>query len=197
MASYSFLLSAIAAIAGARVSMAETAPLSCDSSDIPWPTVFGTVVTGLTAVPVSNYTDWDSPGDFPETTAHTINFCNVTITHTHPGWNDSLATHLWLPLSPSWNGRFMGIGGGGWATGDPASGAGSVALGYATASTDGGRNLYIPEPVEDWSLSSPGNPNWPLIQDFAAVGIDDMTRIGKAVTRSFYGSEIEYNYWYG
>ncbi|GAB7361276.1 hypothetical protein MBLNU230_g1336t1 [Neophaeotheca triangularis] len=200
MAMSTIVLTAIASsITGAKIATAYDADtaLACDSSSIPWPRIFGAEITGLTAVQVSDYTDWESADDLSEPDSRAISFCNVTISHTHPGWNDNLTTELWLPLSPVWNGRFMGTGGGGWATGSPTARAGPVALGYAAASTDGGRGLYVPGSAEGWSLLSPGNPNWPLIQDFAAVGIDDMTKIGKAVTTSFYGREIKYNYWYG
>lgn len=192
------------ALASAGLAIAGKPSLECDSSSIPKPELFGAEVLSLTAVPVTDYTDWAAfrVEVLVETENQPISFCNVTITHTHPGWNDEITTHLGLPLSPAWNGRFMGTGGGGWATGVPNGQAGPVSLGYAAASTDGGRNLYnIDEDgyvtAEGWSLSSPGNPNWPLIQDFLSVSLDDMAKLGKAITTSFYGTEPEYSYWNG
>lgn len=45
-----------------------------------------------------------------------IDFCNVTLTYTHPGLGDSVNVYVWLPLE-NWNGNFFGQGGGGWAAG--------------------------------------------------------------------------------
>lgn len=44
------------------------------------------------------------------------NFCNVTISYTHPGQNDTIHVQVWLP-EDSWNRRMQGIGCGGWAAG--------------------------------------------------------------------------------
>ena len=42
-----------------------------------------------------------------------------------------------------------------------------------------------------------GNVNWQALQNFAAVTLDDLPKIGKAVTESFYGTSPKYSYWNG
>ena len=64
-------------------------------------------------------------------------------------------------------------------------------------------HTFFPDPLQaavnasGWALTSPGNVNWALLQDFAARGLDDMAHIGKAVTQSFYGKAPKYSYWNG
>lgn len=71
--------------------------------------------------------------------------------------------------------------------------------GYSAASTDGGHDSSTANTASpaNWALLSPGNVNLPLLQDFAAVALADMTLLGKAVTESFYGHKPEYSYWTG
>ncbi|KAF2167969.1 hypothetical protein M409DRAFT_65997 [Zasmidium cellare ATCC 36951] len=58
-----------------------------------------------------------------------IDFCNVTVTYTHPGTKDKINVNVWLPLD-GWNGKFMGMSGGGFLAGWPGSLALAVAAGY-------------------------------------------------------------------
>jgi hypothetical protein len=120
------------------LSLSRTAigkQLACNAGDIPVPEYFGTKVTDVTAKEVhgknllrvisnevfANYTQ-QSLGytDFPELDLsllafekEPLNFCNVTITYTHPGQGDSVNVYVWMPLE-GWNGNFLGQGGGGW-----------------------------------------------------------------------------------
>ena len=171
---------------------------TCTAAAIPYPALFGADIISLSA---STVTDFSIPliqADSHFTLNVTgLNFCNVTVQYTHPGQNDSINVQLWLPLE-GWNGRFMGTGGGGYAT---ETGFQSlpyaVSMGYSAVATDGG---HVSEQYYDpssWALISPGNVNWALLQDFAAVALDDAATIGKAVTTAYYGSAPEYSYWNG
>jgi Tannase and feruloyl esterase len=170
---------------------------SCASTGIPYPELFGAEILSLSASTVTNFSF-----PLPQLDMHfavnitNLNFCNVTIQYTHPGQNDTIIVHVWLPLD-TWNGRFMGTGGGGYAT-DLAffSLSYAASLGYSAVATDGGHLSDGIDP-SSWALSSPGNVNWVLLQDFAAVALDDAATIGKAVTTAFYGSPPEYSYWNG
>ncbi|KAL5593467.1 hypothetical protein FOBRF1_012569 [Fusarium oxysporum] len=115
--------------------------------------------------------------------------------YTHPGWNDTINTYVTLPVS-GWNGRFVGVGGGGWSTGDLPDLAQPASNGYAAVTTDGGHLLANRQEL-DWALDSTGNLNWPALQNFAAVSLDDAATLGKAVTAAYYGKKPRYSYWNG
>jgi hypothetical protein len=69
-----------------------------------------------------------------------LDFCNVTVTYSHTGFNDRTHVQIWLPLDKEqWNGRFQGTGGGGYVAGlgDEAL-APAIAAGYSAACTDAG-----------------------------------------------------------
>ncbi len=131
-----------------------------------------------------------------------LNFCNVTITYEHPGWNDSIVTNIFLPTE--WNGRYMGNGGAGYLTG----GSGLLAFGimenlkngFACATTDGGHisdMMALSGPTSPWALTGPGYVNWPLFIDFAYVSLHDMNVFSKAVIAEFYKQPAKYSYWSG
>ena len=96
-----------------------------------------------------------------------------------------------------WNGRFQGLGGGGWVTGYGAMTlAPAVSEGYAAATTDGGHSTTSPSPVS-WWLTSHGNVDHYLLHDFASVTLSDMTIIGKQITEQYYQTPPRYSYWNG
>ncbi|KAF2033551.1 tannase and feruloyl esterase [Setomelanomma holmii] len=156
----------------------------CDVSALPALDQFGASVLSIDAVQVDNSTLSTPP----------TSFCNVSITYTHPGQNDRINVWVWLPNS--WNGRFQGVGGGGWTTGlVPANTIGAVAQGYAAVTTDGGHASTAS--TASWGLLNPGNVNLYLLQDFASVTLNDMTVLGKQVTEAYYGKPISKSYWNG
>jgi feruloyl esterase len=118
--------------------------------------------------------------------------CRVHATVTHPPAGDVVNIDVWLPVD-GWNQRFQGVGGGGYSGGSPQSLAGPVRQGYAAGSTDAGHVGG----GGGFALDANGRLNWPLIRDFAYLGIHDMTVVGKAVTAAFYGRAARYTYWNG
>lgn len=176
-----------------EVSLTDT----CRAAAIPFPLLFGAEIISLSASIVTNYSLSLIQIDqhFPLNVTG-LEFCNVSVQYTHPGQGDRINVQVWLPLN-QWNGRFMGTGGGGYAT---ELGAQSlpyaVSLGYSAVATDGGHVSSLFEPPS-WALTSPGNINWALLQDFAAIALDDAATIGKAVTTAYYGSPPRYSYWNG
>lgn len=126
-----------------------------------------------------------------------MSYCNVTIAYTHTGEDDSVNVQIMLPISPAWNGKFQGIGGGGFAAGlmDPGSVPDAVSQGYAVGQTDAGHDPNAD--TDTWGLLSRGNPNLYLLQDFAGRSLNDMTLLGKQVAATFYGSEVQKSYWNG
>lgn len=68
-------------------------------------------------------------------------YCNVTVRHGHPAFNDSITTTIALPLT-GWDKRFQGIGGSGWAASSaPASLLPAIKSASTAGNTDAGHGL--------------------------------------------------------
>jgi feruloyl esterase len=124
-----------------------------------------------------------------------LSACEVIITYTHPGYNDTINTVIWLPSAENWTGRLLGAGGGGWSTGPDTNTTllWAVSEGFVAIATDGG---HIGRDIS-WSLISPGNVNWVLLEDLSSVALDDLATLGKAVALFYYGKAPSYSYWNG
>lgn len=118
--------------------------------------------------------------------------CRVTAVVTHPPAGDRVKVWIGLPLT-NWNGRFQGTGGGGFLGGHPNSLRGPVRQGFSAGATDtgheGGRGSF--------ALGENGRQDWQAIIDNAYLGIHEMTVVGKALTRAFYGRAPRYSYFVG
>ena len=118
--------------------------------------------------------------------------CRVTAITTHPPAGDKVRIWVGIPTS-NWNGRFLGIGGGGFSGGSAAGVNQPLALGYASGSTDTGHEGGS----GSFALDANGRLNWQLIRDNAHVGIHEMTVTGKALTQAMYGVAPRYSYFNG
>ncbi|KXT10538.1 hypothetical protein AC579_6103 [Pseudocercospora musae] len=164
----------------------------CASSRLSQLDVFGAKILAVTASPLQNHTAVTDAGIWSD-----LNICNVTVTYTHPGRDDTIHIDIWLPLE-DWNGRFQGAGGGGWAMGPSIDKLASAASqGFSVARTDGGHDLDARSDPEFWALDSPGNVNLNLLQDFASLALYDLANIGKQITANFYGTPAKKSYWNG
>lgn len=116
-------------------------------------------------------------------------FCRVAATLT-PSSDSEIKIEVWLPLS-GWNGKFQGVGNGGWAgTISYAALATALRRGYATASTDTGHS------------GSGGDASFALghpekLIDFGYRAVHEMTVQAKAVVAAFYGNRPRFSYWNG
>jgi len=190
-------LGALASLAGFTHAALKT----CRARDLPTIEVFGIEIIDIHTKEQRAYEDWGFfPGATPQVPVRAIDFCNVTVTYTHPGQNDTINVYVWLPLD-GWNGRLLGQGGGGWAAGAEPMLPSGVAEGYVTANTDAGHTYFgdIATLIraDTWGLLSPGNINHVLLQDFASRALDDLPKIAKEVIRGFYGQPAEWAYWNG
>lgn len=174
----------VALLLPALVSAASDVKATCSPDAIPTPELFGGQILSLTATSLINY-------------GGNVSFCNITVQYTHPGQDDKINVYVFLPLVENWNERFLGSGGGGYRMRSADSVlVENVAKGYAVAATDAGHDWTV-DSSESWALLSPGNVNAPLLNNFAAVALEDATILGKAITASFYGQEPKYSYWSG
>ena len=159
---------------------------NCSSAAIARPSIPNGQVLDVSAYPVDNYKHRDS----------TLDFCNVTITYTHPSWHDDIHIFIWLP-STDWSQRLQSAGGSGWsALKSDYSLAEAVNGKYAVVGTDAGHERN-PTSSGDWSLDKSGHANIPLLKDFAYVALNDAAVVAKGVVRDFYGNGPRYSYWNG
>ncbi|WYZ38164.1 hypothetical protein EsH8_III_000078 [Colletotrichum jinshuiense] len=143
-------------------------------------TLLGAKFLSVEANLVANYS-FDVPKGWvysqPSLDVHNATFCNVTVTYTHPGQNDSLRVEAWLPTEENYNGIMQSVGGGGWVAGrfilSYAAMTNAVANGYATVTTDAG--IPTGNNPADWLLAT----------------------IAKQLIVSFYGKGPSYSYWNG
>lgn len=154
---------------------------ACASSAIPFPTVFGAEILELTANVVQNYSTEVSSQYYynnPSISVKGIDYCNVTVTYTHPGQDDRINVETWLPMK-SWNGKLQAVGGG-WGAGrfflSYTGLAGALGQGYVATTTDAGVGQdLVPD---EWALNSPGNVDLYALQNFASVSLNDQVRHG-------------------
>jgi pimeloyl-ACP methyl ester carboxylesterase len=118
--------------------------------------------------------------------------CRVIATVTHPPSGDRVKVFIGLPMK-GWNGRFQGTGGGGFLGGSSNNLRGPVGLGYATGATDTGHEGGS----GSFALDVNGRLNWQAIQDNAYLGIHEMSVVGKALTKAFYGKAPGRSYFTG
>ncbi|KAL2136236.1 hypothetical protein VTI74DRAFT_4866 [Chaetomium olivicolor] len=192
------MLLPLAALVGSLATAGATAStpkLSC--INIPAPHVPGAKVLAVKSTVLTNYT----VNSFPpllNTPVTGINVCEVVVSLTHPGANDTVNFQVWLPLdSQSWNGRFISLGGSAWAAGHgPLTIAPYAVKGFAAASTDAGLDGDILNPG-GWAIKPDGTVNTELLTNFASRSIHELAVVGKAIAASYYGKAPEFSYWNG
>lgn len=114
-------------------------------------------------------------------------FCRIAGT-IKPSSDSDIRFEVWLPAS-GWNGKFQGIGNGGYAgTISYAGLADAVRNNYATASTDTGHQETRGNHAE-WALNHPEK-----ITDFGYRAIHETAVAAKAIITAFYGDAPKRSY---
>ena len=107
-----------------------------------------------------------------------------------PSDDSDIHFEVWLPAQ-KWNGKFRGVGNGGFAgsiaTQELANG---VTAGYAVASTDTGHTGGVT--AAGWALDHPEK-----VVDFGWRAIHETAEKGKAITAAFYGDAPRKSYFQG
>jgi hypothetical protein len=195
------ILSSIFFLAVTLVSAQQTAPGRAGAGPPPGPapsipkSLFGDVTPARTCESLTSVA-------LPETTITSAVVepgigtaaaaCRITATVTHPPAGDAVTVFIGLPMT-GWNGRFQGVGGGGFSGGSAAAVRAPLSSGYAGGSTDTGH----PGGSGSFALDANGRLQWQLIRDNAYLGIHEMTVTGKALTQAFYGRAPQYAYFNG
>lgn len=151
-----------------------------------------TTITGAESIAAGPVTLRTGTGASTQRFKDAPEFCRVTAT-LRPSADSDIKIEVWLPPASAWNGKYMGIGNGGWAgtisydtsSVYPSLGSLMVALrkGYATASTDTGHTGTS----GDGSFAL-GHPE--KVIDFGYHAVHEMTVNAKLIIAAYYGSEI-------
>lgn len=113
-------------------------------------------------------------------------FCRVTA-DAKPTADSDIKIEVWMPAG-GWNGKFRGQGNGGFAGEiDYRTLALAIVQGYASAATDTGHAAGGTDAT--WALGHPEK-----IVDFAHRAIHEMTVVGKAAVKAFYGDAPQHSY---
>ena len=99
-------------------------------------------------------------------------------------------------LPEAWNGKLLGVGGGGWAGNVTLEAAAEgLAKGYAVAETDSG--LPGADALDvTWALKD-GKRDVAATDDFGWRAVHVMTVLGKQVLDAYYGKPALKSYWQG
>ncbi|KAL1885591.1 hypothetical protein Plec18167_001086 [Paecilomyces lecythidis] len=173
---------------------------ACSPSAIATPVLYGAEILSLSASWVQNFTLY-VPAVFNynhgDQSVQNVDFCNVTVTYTHPGYDDRITVETWLPYN--WNKRLQSTGGGGWQAGRWVLSeffmGGAIGEGYATTTTDAGLGNAV-QPTA-WALKSPGNANLEDLRNLGYRSLNDQAIIAEDLIQSFYGIPPAYSYWSG
>lgn len=124
----------------------------------------------------------------PRAASH-VPVCRVAAT-LRPVPDSHIKIEVWMPLA-HWNGKFIGLGTGGWGGQIPYEDlATAIARGYAAAASDTGHE--DPKGSGEFAIGHPEQ-----VIDFSYRAIHEMTRAGKAIVSAFYGRAARPNYFNG
>jgi len=170
------------ALVFATFAVGQAAAATCESlADLKLPE---TTITAAQSISAGTYT---APNG--EAFTNMPAFCRVAATLT-PTRDSDIGIEVWMPAS-SWNGKFEGVGNGGFAGAIEYSAlAPGVRLGYATVSTDTG---HIGSSTDgSFALGHPQK-----IIDFGYRSIHLMTVRGKQIAAAFYSKNPQGSYFTG
>ncbi|CAL5869549.1 uncharacterized protein PFLUO_LOCUS3779 [Penicillium psychrofluorescens] len=117
--------------------------------------------------------------------SETYNFCNVTITYTHPGKGDTVVVNYAFPEPSDYKKRFYVAGGGGYSLSTDATGG--LEYGAVGGATSAGYDALDGVSYDEVVLYGNGSINWDATYMFGYQALGEMTKLGKYVTKGFYG----------
>ena len=183
---YAFLASLVGAVVAGAVLVAAT--------PAPWAAAAGTPCASLASDAFSGAKVSGARLIAADPAKALPAYCEVTaIASSTPGSHIGVI----LRLPEGWNGKLLGVGGGGWAgnvTLDAA--AEGLAKGYAVAETDTGHPS--PNALDmSWALAANGGVDQDAMTDFGWRAVHLMTVFGKQVLGAYYGKAPAQSYFQG
>ncbi|KAJ9300576.1 hypothetical protein DTO271G3_1740 [Paecilomyces variotii] len=156
------------------------------------------IPSASTASPVYNATVGGGMGSTSTTTStETFNYCNVTVTYTHPGKDDTVVVKYAFPSPGDFKNRFYVEGGGGYSLSSVATGG--LEYGAVGGATSAGYDAFEYS-YDEVVLLGNGSINWDATYMFGYQALGEMTILGKALTKNFYGLSSDtklYTYYEG
>lgn len=147
-----------------------------------------TTITSAVVVPTGTFRPPGAPANSPALAVFKAlpNFCRVQGV-LKPSADSHIEFEVWLPTG-GWNGKYQGIGNGGFA-GSIGYGAlaGPVANGYAASSTDTGHKGSATD--GEWALG-----HYEKIVDFGYRAIHETAENSKEIIQAFYSDKIKHSY---
>lgn len=169
------------------MAAAVTATFAADCEHLTSLKLKDAVITSATSVAAGAFTPPSGPANGPYKT--TPAFCRVQAV-AKPSADSQIEFEVWLPES-GWNGKYFGIGNGGFAGSIQYSlMAAALHGGYASSSTDTGHKG--PATLGDWALG-----HHEKIVDFAYRAIHETAEKSKAVMQSYYSRGPKHSYFSG
>jgi len=146
-------------------------------------------VTQAIVVGAGQFSPQGPGGAVPPDAAKLPAFCRVAATLT-PTRDSDIKIEVWMP-GQGWNGKFLGVGNGGWAgnISYPAM-AEALGRGYAVASTDTGHSGNGGD--ASFALGHPEK-----LIDFGYRAVHEMTAAAKRFVSAFYDTAPRFSYWNG
>ncbi len=121
----------------------------------------------------------DRAEQVPATEATRMPYCRVQAT-SKPTRDSDIRFEVWIPLGPSWNGKFEQVGNGGFAGAIPVTSMARVlSLGYAVSGTDDGHESTDMTDAR-WALHHEEK-----IKDYGWRAISETTLASKQILRNF------------
>jgi feruloyl esterase len=166
-------------LASFAITFATAMAATCDS--LATLTLPGTTIATAQVVPAGSFTPPSG-----QAIKNLPAFCRVAGV-LKPSTDSNIQFEVWLP-SAGWNGKFQGMGNGGFAGSINFSGLGiAVSHGYATASTDTGHQAGVTDGA--WALG-----HRERVIDFGYRAIHETTEKAKAIIQAFYGEQPKHSY---
>ncbi|KAJ5621745.1 tannase subunit [Penicillium herquei] len=181
----SFGVLAAAATLAQATSLADMCTDAKAKAAVPSTGLLPGIVTSdidVTANPVYNETV-SGEDYYPDAT---FSFCNVTMSYSHNGKDDKVLLNFWLPSPEKFSNRWVSTGGFGFAINAESNLPGGVIYGAATGRTDGGFGGFDVEFDGVFPLAN-GTSNLEALYMFGYQAHSEMSSIGKAFTKNFFG----------
>lgn len=155
-----------------------------DVNELLSPTTITIDPSSVVALPVTNAlissTTWYPAG--------TIDYCNVTFAYSHNGRNDRVTVQYFLPTPANFKNRYLSTGGGGYAINSGTQILpGGIMNGAVAGLTDGGFGSFTTQFDQVFLLAN-GTINYQSLYMFGYQGIQELTVIGKQLTKNFFNS---------